>query len=221
MSLNTDYNPDEFRDPISKKWMTQWEWKKKCGDGMLAAFLDAHNRDGMPIPEKLMAEILEVGEKYEQELRENVKPRALKQESAKVKEPAQAEALRKEEWFAKVDAKIVDNMKRSDCNRNPTGLLLILLLNRSFRGKKDKHKTWYRWHQERKLGHSSLQMIFTRSYEWIPRSTRKDGLAFMNSVREKGEGGEPEKPRGGGKVIPLFSKSVTKTSQSTKRAHGD
>jgi len=72
------------------------------------------------------------------------------------------------------------------------------------------------------LGHSSLQMIFTRYYyAWIPRSTRKDGLAFMNSVREKGEGGEPEKPRGGGKVIPLFSKSVTKTSQSTKRAHGD
>jgi integrase len=71
------------------------------------------------------------------------------------------------------------------------------------------------------LGHSSLQMIFTRYYAWIPRSTRKDGLAFMKSVREKGEGGQPEKPPGGGKVIPLFSKSVTKTSQSTKRAHGD
>ncbi len=24
-------------------------------------------------------------------------------------------------------------------------------MHRSWRGKKDKHKTWYRWHQERKL----------------------------------------------------------------------
>jgi integrase len=71
------------------------------------------------------------------------------------------------------------------------------------------------------LGHSSLQMIFTRYYAWIPSSTRKDGSAFMNSVREKGEGSGPEKPRAGGKVIPLFEKSDTKTTQSTKRAHGD
>ena len=71
------------------------------------------------------------------------------------------------------------------------------------------------------LGHSSLQMIFTRYYAWIPRSTRKDGLAFMNSVRENGEGSQPEKPIGGGKVILLFGKCDTKTTQSTKRAHGD
>jgi hypothetical protein len=71
------------------------------------------------------------------------------------------------------------------------------------------------------LGHSSLQMIFTRYYAWIPRSTHKDGLAFMNSVRENGEGNQPEKPIGGGKVILLFEKCDTKTTQSTKRAHGD
>jgi integrase len=34
------------------------------------------------------------------------------------------------------------------------------------------------------MGHSSLQMIFTRYYAWIPRKTRRDGSAFMNSVRE-------------------------------------
>jgi hypothetical protein len=151
MSLITDYNPDEFRDPISKKWMTQWEWKKKYGDGRLAALLDAHNRDGMPIPEKLIAEIQAFGKQYEREMREKFKPRVAKQEPAKVKEQTPAETKKQEEWFAKVDAKIVDNMKRSDCHRNPTGLLLILLLNRSFRGKKDKHKTWYYWHQDRKL----------------------------------------------------------------------
>ncbi len=31
------------------------------------------------------------------------------------------------------------------------------------------------------LGHSSLQMIYTRYYAWIPRKTRKDGSAFMNA----------------------------------------
>ena len=29
------------------------------------------------------------------------------------------------------------------------------------------------------LGHSSLQMIFTRYYSWIPKKTRNDGSAFM------------------------------------------
>jgi hypothetical protein len=48
------------------------------------------------------------------------------------------------------------------------------------------------------------------------------GWSWLISIsNKKGEGGQPEKPPGGGKVIPLFSKSVTKTSQSTKRAHGD
>jgi hypothetical protein len=67
------------------------------------------------------------------------------------------------------------------------------------------------------LGHSSLQMIFTRYYAWIPRSTRKDGLAFMNSVRENGEGSQPEKPIGGGKVILLFEKCDTKNDTVNKK----
>jgi len=31
------------------------------------------------------------------------------------------------------------------------------------------------------LGHSSLQMIFTKYYSWIPRTTRNDGAAFMRA----------------------------------------
>ena len=130
MALSTDYNPDEFRDPISKKWMTQFEWKKKYGDGRLAALLDAYNRNGEPMPAAMLAEIIEVGKKHEQEMREKFKPRVVRKETAEVKELAPAEA-KEQEWFAKVDAKIADNMKRSDCHRNPTGLLLILLLHRS------------------------------------------------------------------------------------------
>lgn len=150
MTLKTDYNPDEFRDPISKKWMTQWEWKKQYGDGRLAALLDVHNRNGMPVSDELMVEILEFGKKHEQELREKPKPPVVKKERTEVKEQPPIQA-KEQEWFAKVDSKIADNMKRSNCHRNPTGLLLILLLNRSWPGKKDKHKTWSRWYQERKL----------------------------------------------------------------------
>jgi integrase len=35
------------------------------------------------------------------------------------------------------------------------------------------------------LGHSSLQMIFTRYYAWVPRKTRKDGSAFLDSIAKK------------------------------------
>jgi hypothetical protein len=31
------------------------------------------------------------------------------------------------------------------------------------------------------LGHSSLQMIFTKYYAWIPKKTRNDGSAFMTA----------------------------------------
>jgi hypothetical protein len=40
------------------------------------------------------------------------------------------------------------------------------------------------------LGHSSLQMIFTKYYGWIPKETRNDGSAMMRayeSVRGKNE----------------------------------
>jgi integrase len=38
------------------------------------------------------------------------------------------------------------------------------------------------------LGHSSLQMIFTKYYSWIPKKTRNDGAAFMKAYSStKGE----------------------------------
>ena len=39
------------------------------------------------------------------------------------------------------------------------------------------------------LGHSSLQMIFTKYYAWVPKKTRNDGAAFMKAYSlTKGEG---------------------------------
>jgi len=38
------------------------------------------------------------------------------------------------------------------------------------------------------LGHSSLQMIFTKYYAWMPKETRNDGSAMMRayeSVKDK------------------------------------
>ena len=41
------------------------------------------------------------------------------------------------------------------------------------------------------LGHSSLQMIFTRYYAWLKTETRKDGAAFIKSIDQKRGGGVP------------------------------
>lgn len=38
------------------------------------------------------------------------------------------------------------------------------------------------------MGHSSLQMLFTRYYAWIPKKTRTDGSAFSNSVISEDSG---------------------------------
>jgi len=37
------------------------------------------------------------------------------------------------------------------------------------------------------LGHSSLQMIFTRYSAWIPKKNRNDGSAFMASIGKSQE----------------------------------
>ena len=74
------------------------------------------------------------------------------------------------------------------------------------------------------LGHSSLQMIFTRYYAWIPKKTRRDGSAFMETIS-----GEVEAPAGkaelldysgpenSGKVIHLFGKNDPITTHPTKK----
>jgi len=148
--MECDYDSDKFRYPISKKLMSSWEWQKEYGDGRLAAYLFHSNLNGTPIADAVMVEIMKLGKSHKQETREKFKPRIVKKEKADTPEGILSEP-KQQEWFAKVDAKITENMKRSGCHRNPTGLLLILLMHRSWRGKKDKHNTWYRWHQERKL----------------------------------------------------------------------
>ncbi|MCP4295423.1 MAG: tyrosine-type recombinase/integrase, partial [Proteobacteria bacterium] len=62
------------------------------------------------------------------------------------------------------------------------------------------------------LGHSSLQMIFTRYYAWIPKKTRRDGSAFMESIGEKEDPVDHSRPEKRGKVITLFEKNGTITT---------
>jgi integrase len=72
------------------------------------------------------------------------------------------------------------------------------------------------------MGHSSLQMIFTRYYAWIPKSTRNDGVAFMASIGTSAEEQiEPKKDGVGAKVIPLFSKVSQLRHTPIKKGSGD
>jgi hypothetical protein len=183
MSWVSDYDPDKFLDPISKKWMTMLEWKKKYGDGRLAALLYDYNSSSQQIPAGVLAEIIEVGKKHEQEPRQSFKPRMVKKEKDSPPKEPPAEA-KNGDWFARVDAKIVDNMKRSDCHRSPTGLLLILLLHRSWPGKKDKHKTWYRWYRENKLIAASVSKTKLAEMMGVSLSTI---YRYTNRLVENGD----------------------------------
>jgi integrase len=71
------------------------------------------------------------------------------------------------------------------------------------------------------LGHSSLQMIFTRYYSWIPKKTRNDGSAFMDTVVKKSIKRDDADPENGGKIIQLFKKNDTITSHHKKRDYSD
>ena len=65
------------------------------------------------------------------------------------------------------------------------------------------------------MGHSSLQMIFTRYYAWIPNKTRNDGSAFKNFTKNKCDSeNEDTSKEKMAEVIPLFSKNDTKTTQA-------
>ena len=172
--------------------MSSWEWQKKYGDGRLAAYLFHSNLNGTPIADAVMAEIMKLKKSHKQEKREKFKPRIVKKEKADTPEGILSEP-KQQEWFAKVDAKITENMKRSDCHRNPTALLLILLMHRSWRGKKDKHNTWYRWHQERKLivasiSKTKLAELMGVSLSSIYRYTNR--LVENGDIRVEIESGE-------------------------------
>ena len=62
------------------------------------------------------------------------------------------------------------------------------------------------------LGHSSLQMIYTRYYGWIKKRTRNDGSAFTASF-ETGESNKEELAEPKAKIIKL----VPKTYQTQKK----
>ncbi|MBW2566110.1 MAG: site-specific integrase [Deltaproteobacteria bacterium] len=70
------------------------------------------------------------------------------------------------------------------------------------------------------LGHSSLQMIFTRYYAWIPQKTRNDGAALTEAFREAEEQRREEKmkivPEFASNVIELFDPHDTKVSHQKK-----
>ena len=62
------------------------------------------------------------------------------------------------------------------------------------------------------LGHSSLQMIFTQYYAWIPKETRNDGSAMMRAY----ESVQGKKDLVVGRE-EVFSKREPKSSPLTKK----
>ncbi len=68
------------------------------------------------------------------------------------------------------------------------------------------------------LGHSSLQMIFTRYYAWIPKKTRNDGSAFMKFAEEDFESNNPDDNEN---VFELFDRNGTKTSHPKKKSYSN
>jgi hypothetical protein len=156
--MECDYDSDKFRDPISKKLMSSWEWQKEYGDGRLAAYLFHSNLNGTPIADAVMAEIMELGKSHKQETRDKFKPRIVKKEKADTPVGILLEP-KQQEWFAKVDAKITENMKRSDCHRNltprkiPMTGMLHEVLSRRYQNR-DAKKPWVFWrvYEDRSTG---------------------------------------------------------------------
>jgi integrase len=62
------------------------------------------------------------------------------------------------------------------------------------------------------LGHSSLQMIFTRYYAWVPRKTRKDGSAFLDSIAKKEANEDLQGKENQGNEISFVCKNDTNTT---------
>lgn len=71
------------------------------------------------------------------------------------------------------------------------------------------------------LGHSSLQMIYTRYYAWISRKTRKDGSAFLESIKKDRVEDDVQSQEKRGKIISLFDRNDTKTTHHKKRDYSD
>jgi integrase len=71
------------------------------------------------------------------------------------------------------------------------------------------------------LGHSSLQMIFTKYYAWIPKKTRNDGSAMMKAYKKTHiEQDKDEVADRGWKVVTL-TKSSPKVAHQRKRTYAE
>jgi len=79
------------------------------------------------------------------------------------------------------------------------------------------------WKEFVMLGHSSLQRILTRYQAWIPRKTRKDGAAFLDSIAEKEANEDLQGKENEGRERSLVCRNDTNTThiQEQKNRHPD
>ncbi|MFZ0447752.1 MAG: hypothetical protein WAL98_00800, partial [Desulfatiglandaceae bacterium] len=69
------------------------------------------------------------------------------------------------------------------------------------------------------LGHSSLQMIFTKYYAWIPKKTRNDGSAMMRAYEKIHVGQDREQAADRGRKVIDLKKCGPNMTQKRKRAY--
>jgi len=69
------------------------------------------------------------------------------------------------------------------------------------------------------LGHSSLQMIFTKYYAWIPKKTRNDGSAMMRAYEKIHVGQDREQAADRGRKVIDLKKCGPNVTQKRKRTY--
>ena len=69
------------------------------------------------------------------------------------------------------------------------------------------------------LGHSSLQMIFTKYYAWIPKKTRNDGSAMMKAYEKTHIGQDKDQAVDSGLKVVHLKKCAPNVPHQRKRTY--
>ncbi len=86
----------------------------------------------------------------------------------------------------------VDKVKVSNCQHNPTVLLMVLLKHRTWPGKFDKHHTFTHWYQEKNL------IVASRSIEQLSQEVGVSDKTIRRWLNELEKNGDIEKVKGTG-----------------------
>lgn len=102
-------------------------------------------------------------------------------ETAKDSKPA---LIEDDERYVNVKSALIYNIKDSACYKGPLALLLMLLLERNWGKKKDKHNTYYYWRKERGYVVASMSQEFMARKLGVSESTIK---RYLDALVKNGD----------------------------------